>query len=283
MKPVTNEKLPFRNGCITWFTKESPDEIWSDKLRYFAYGVETCPTTGRRHLQGFACMHAPQRLKAWKKVFPGAHIEIMRGTLQQSETYCSKESELIQLGEKPLRNGQRKDLAVFCDEVKKGTKMKDLAAEMPITYVQYHAGLERLQAMFAPSYEHDKVRGVWIYGPPGTGKTTYAAQKYAPYYKKPQNKWWCGYNGEPNIIFDDYDAKDAFGHEFKIWMDKGACSGETKGGKVQLHHHHFVVTSNYSIEECFGNNPLMCEAIRRRCKIIYAAPGKYLSDADVDE
>lgn len=283
MKPVTDEKLPFRNGCITWFTEETPDEIWSDKLRYFAYGIELAPTTGKRHLQGYACMHAPQRLSAWRKVFPGAHIEVMRGTLEQSDAYCSKVSDLIQLGEKPLRNGQRKDLKVFCEELKNGVQLKRLAGEMPQTYVQYHSGLDKLSFMFQPEYYHPTVRGVWIYGPPGTGKSTYAEQKYAPYYKKPQNKWWCGYHGEPNVILDDYDAKDVFGHLFKIWMDKGSCSGETKGGKVQLQHQHFVVTSNYSIEECFGSDSSLCEAVRRRCKIIFAAPGRYLSDVIENE
>jgi hypothetical protein len=56
----------------------------------------------------------------------------------------------------------------------------------------------------------------------------------------------------------------------KIWADHYACTGETKGGTVPLHHTLFIVTSNYSIEELYGSAGVeMVKAIERRFKVIH--------------
>lgn len=50
----------------------------------------------------------------------------------------------------------------------------------------------------------------------------------------------------------------------KIWADKYPCTGETKGGHVNLNHRVLIVTSNYSIEHLFKEDRAMCEAIKTR-------------------
>lgn len=119
------------------------------------------------------------------------------------------------------------------------------------------------------AFTHTTVRGVWIYGPPGTGKSHSARHDYGDdVYIKAQNKWWDGYSGEKIVVLDDYDCKDVLGHYLKIWADRYACTGEVKGATVQLQHEKFIVTSNYSISECFPD-PVMCAAIRRRFEEIH--------------
>jgi len=51
---------------------------------------------------------------------------------------------------------------------------------------------------------------------------------------------------------------DCLSHYLKIWMDKYSCKGEVKGGTTALNHDHFVVTSNYSIKDLFGNKGSDC-------------------------
>lgn len=58
-------------------------------------------------------------------------------------------------------------------------------------------------------------------------------------------------------------------HYLKIWADKWGCTGEIKGGTVQLAHSKFVVTSNYSIEQLFAGKDLTTvQALLRRFEVI---------------
>jgi len=54
----------------------------------------------------------------------------------------------------------------------------------------------------------------------------------------------------------------------KIWTDKWACTGEIKGGTVNLVHKKFVVTSNYHPDDIWNEDPTMLAAIIRRFTII---------------
>lgn len=70
----------------------------------------------------------------------------------------------------------------------------------------------------------------------------------------------------------------------KVWSDKWACTGETKGGTIPLMHHNFIITSQYSIEDIFGpttkeeedtkiseSKRALVDAVRRRFKVIRIA------------
>lgn len=122
---------------------------------------------------------------------------------------------------------------------------------------------------FCDGYEHKEVRGIWIHGKPGLGKSYAVRQAYGKsLYSKPQSKWFDGYNGERTILLDDLDT-NILGHYLKIWADCYACIGEIKGLTVNLLHHRFVVTSNYSIEELFNADTVMAEAVARRFQVFH--------------
>lgn len=264
-KPATT----FRGACLTIFGNEGYSEL-PDGLSYFAYGVETCPTTGRIHLQAFAYSKNAMRLTGWKKIFPTAHIEPMRGNFQENEVYCSKEGKLVEFGQKPMKNGHRRDLTDLCEAIVSGTPLdKVIVKDYAVTFVQYHNGLTKLANLFSTPYEHETVRGFWLWGVPGAGKSHYARTRFSKPYIKAQNKWFDGYQGEKTILLDDYDCGRMLGHYLKIWFDKWSCTGEVKGGTVHLQHHEFVVTSNYSIEEMFPDDFVLQQAIRRRCEVIH--------------
>lgn len=115
-------------------------------------------------------------------------------------------------------------------------------------------------------YNHNNVRGEWFYGEPGTGKSMTARSENAGAYLKSQNKWWDGYAGQEVVIIDDFDkAGECLGHHLKIWSDRYACTGEVKGGTVNLRHKKLIVTSNYRIDEIFSDKQLII-ALERRFK-----------------
>jgi len=213
--PATNENAPFRGACLTIFGE--PPEALPDKLQYFAYAQETCPTTGNKHLQCFAYAARAMRLTGWKKIFKGAHIEEMRGTFAQNEKYCSKEGKLIELGERPMDNGKKRSLQELCTEICQGVQENKRLSEIITqsdgkhTFVQYHSGIKALHAMevseklrkidknFAPTV-------TYIYGAPGSGKTTYVHGHEPRLYECPEYAfygWKDGYSGEEAVLYDN--------------------------------------------------------------------------------
>lgn len=185
---------------------------------------------------------------------------------------------------------------IDAEKNKKGKALKKLSAADVRKYTAKNAfekGLVSFQSLRAynyarqvvmsSEYHHHTNRGLWFYGPPRTGKTRSAYfSKLIPgkRYKKDFSKWFDGYEGEPVIVLDDFDVNGApdsligrFGFFFKKWADRHATTGEIKGGTVELQHQTFIVTSNYSIDECFDPSKpgfgVLNEAIRSRFQEVF--------------
>lgn len=120
-----------------------------------------------------------------------------------------------------------------------------------------------------PSVLPEGLRGQWYWGPPGCGKSFKAYTEYPTAFRKAQNKWWDGYVGQSVVILDDLDllGGQTLGHYLKIWADRYPCTGEIKGGTINLRHDVFLVTSNYLPEDLWPGDLQLVEAIRRRFKI----------------
>jgi len=262
-----------KRWCFTVHDWTPDDEELFQNLEctYIVYGRETGANGDTPHLQGFLTFKQNKRLSALKKVHATAHWEAAKGNSLQASDYCKKEdSDFYERGDPPTP-GKRTDLKAVCDMVKTGTSLQEIASEHPDTWVKFGRGITSLKLILEKPYEHSDVRGIWIHGPPKTGKSHHArlfADAQGGYYNKAQNKWWDGYNGEPCVILDDMD-NDALHHYIKIWGDKWACTGETKGGTINIKHKWFIITSNESIEELFALKPVvMRDAIRRRFREI---------------
>lgn len=69
----------------------------------------------------------------------------------------------------------------------------------------------------------------------------------------------------------DPDRAETLAYNIKLWADRYNCPGETKGGMVALTHKTFIVTSQFTIIQCFGRGKQQehLPAIQRRFQEIH--------------
>lgn len=262
-----------KRWCFTWnnYDEESINTLHTFNAvhcNYLVYGKEVAPTTKTPHLQGFCTLKKKMSLTAIKNALSKSpHFEAAKGTSQQASEYCKKENDFNEFGDVPF-SGRRTDLTEACEMIKNGQSMIEVANLNPETFVKFGRGLRDLALTIQKPYAHDSVRGIWIYGPPGSGKSHMARNLYPEAFLKSQSKWFDGYAMETAIILDDLDS-NVLGHHLKIWSDKYACTGETKGGTVALQHKVFIVTSNYHPSDLWPDDAIMTSAICRRFDIVH--------------
>jgi len=259
-----------RRYCFIWNNYDGESIMalhlfWKNSCKYMVYGKEV-GAEGTPHLQGFFTLKKLYRIAGLRKEGLSCHLEPTKGTSLQAADYCKKDGDYVEFGTPPTP-GKRTDLEEACQALKDGATMADLALSHPTQVVKFGRGLTQLKLLIDKPYQHDSVRGLWYVGAPGTGKSHKARADNPGAYVKAQSKWWDGYAGEEVVVLDDLDT-NVLGHYLKIWADKYACTGETKGGTVNLRHQKFIVTSNYTIESLWPEDLEMQHAIKRRFKVI---------------
>ena len=244
-------------------------------FKYLAFSEETGSKNGTPHLQGFCVRTNSATLASMKKWMPGAHFEIMRGSFLQNEVYCSKQSELIEFGTRPMSQTDKGDA-----EKERWRRIQSLTLsgdwatlkeEEPQVAVVHLQKLEKFKARFQDKLnDSDELRNYWIYGPPGTGKS-YTPRQWCRenghgLYVKDQNLWWCNYRQQTHVLIDDFNPEWIGKHRLKVWSDYYEFPAQIKGGGMSIRPKTLFVTSNYSIEQVFPpeKDRNLYEAIKRR-------------------
>lgn len=267
---MSGNRTRCRQWCFTInnYTKSEYDLAVALECKYLVVGKEV-GESGTPHLQGYVWFKKQYLRSTVSKIFPRAYLTPAKGTPQQASDYCKKDGDYFEKGTLTTQQGKRNDLIAACDLIKEGGTLSNVASVYPSTYVRTYRGLAAFALTVQEPYVHDDVRGEWYVGEPGTGKSRHAREHNPGAYLKSQNKWFDGYEGQHVIILDDLDRGGIpLGHHLKIWTDRYSCTGETKGGTVNLRHRKFIVTSNYSIEDLWADDEMMKNALLRRFKVI---------------
>ena len=137
-------------------------------------------------------------------------------------------------------------------------------------YARYRIYAKERLCELKPHNRYDgdlRDKNVWIYGDPGTGKSVsarYCDERHI--YLKNMDKWWDGYEDHKVVLIEDVDPITCkeFANEMKKWCDRFSFRAECKGSHVIVNPVDFnlIVTSNYSIDECFSRKDAI--AIKRR-------------------
>lgn len=129
-----------RRWCFTEHDVDDQDpHTWlKDGVKYIHWQLEEAPGTGKEHYQGFIVFDKQKRLTAVKKISPTAHWEVMKGTLSQNLTYCSKAETRTAgpwtVGELPGESGERTDIHELKRRLDEGTDFAVLQEENPLYF-----------------------------------------------------------------------------------------------------------------------------------------------------
>lgn len=241
---------------------------------YIIYGREICPKTGRPHLQGYFYWKGKKKGLALIKAFPGTQFRVAYGDSSQNFVYCTKSSDIFESGKKPMDQAQKgkasKDMWSDIIKYAKAGNIDAIEEEYPSVFFNKQREITQVyhnhMAKTVPETRDGEMSGVWIVGPPGCGKSS-SAREMCPngYYSKSGNdKWWCGYEYQDDVIIDDFDPTvNDMSYHMKLWTDRYKVKVEPKNGFAFINPKRFIVTSNYTMEQCF-KDPSTLESIKRR-------------------
>lgn len=263
------------NWVFTCFDVDAITEL-PEGIRYIYFGREICPDTQRPHLQGFLNTIKKRRLNGVQSLLPAhCHLERMRGSLEQNITYCGKDGQVTEFGDKPLSRkevGEKNSAA--SKEVISFAELGDherIKEKHPGLYLRYFSTLKKIEADYLTSLPKKKLEhtdNFWIWGEAGSGKSLLAEELCGTtdeeVHDHLNSKWWNGYHGQPNVIFEDLHYTMPFINTYlKIWADRKPFNAQIKGTSFKIRPKRLVVTSNHSIERCI-TDPDDLKAFQRR-------------------
>lgn len=254
-KQAPNKGISF---CFTDFLphniNKGYDDIFDDfkdVIRGIAWGVETCPTTKKKHNQGYIQMYKQCRYTAIQKMFKSkCNFSVMKGSILQNEIYCSKECNYKKRG-LFISRGYRSDLHNIKDDLKNGATMYDIMENYTGDFVRYATGITKMKSLI------DKKKGlVWrdvdviaLYGKAGSGKTSSVMKEHG--YENVftlDSKWastnfWGDYDGESVLLIDDFNGWVQYSYLLRV-LDGHPLQLNIKGGSTYAMWTKVYITSN---------------------------------------
>lgn len=298
-----------KNGHMVWLALTSMfDEGLCHRIRA---QQEEGGTTGARHFQMFLQFKKKITLAGLKRVFrtPRIHWEPRKKTARQADDYCGKDDTALewcycasdkcmfkfggeaerQQGARSLSWGELKETPGevihqnIIDMYHGGASNAEVATTFPSQWVSKYKGYEKLAQYFQEERTRENPRGmphvVVFFGPTGVGKTQRARfwldsmkDLGRPFFvKKGNNKWWDGYQGERNVLINEFDPDAKAGmclHDFLEVCDWGSPPIEVKGSMTTLNADIIVFTSNKNPREWYKDDPYFANQVLRRITYI---------------
>nr|QXP07608.1 MAG: replication associated protein [Arizlama virus] len=261
-----------RGWCFTYNEHDEQTEKILERLvpesngllKYLLYGVESAPTTGHKHLQGYLYCKNPCSFKRMKATLPGSpHIEAAKGSPEQNKTYCSKEGNWKEFGELP-QQGKRTDIEAIRTMIEEGKNMQKIC-EVATSFQSIRFAEKLMTYKPMPAPKEREVR--WYWGPTGTGKTRAAMEEAAAlgdtWISMATGKWWDGYYGQKYVILDDYRSDFCPYHVLLRITDRYPYRVETKGGSTWLEAEIIWITSPYPPNETYKTIEDKDQLVRR--------------------
>lgn len=245
------------------FTVANPDGLIdadaAEGLVYLVYQQEVSHETLLSHFQGY-CEWANEitRSTVQRRLdIDGAHCEIRKGTQEQAIAYCTKEDTRVDgpwtFGTPMAGRGRRLDLEDLRLAIRSGSSDLEVADAHFSSFIRYNRGIKEYKRLVQPVRAW-KTEVIVCYGKPGTGKSKWVQQQAPNAYWKPRSQWWCGYEGQSDVVMDDYYGWLPFDTLLRV-LDEYPLLVETKGAQAQFMAKRIFITSNKLPDEWYHPDP----------------------------
>lgn len=238
-------KYQARGWALTLFNYSEEDyNAWKaleddERVRWMIFGKEICPKSKKPHLQGAIFLHRKTTMKGLKKILGRKDVHCSNwyaGDLHGADdnaAYCSKDGvDVHEFGERP-HPGKRVDLQAIREIVDEHKSMRSVL-QVASNYQQLQIAKVCLTYVDPPKRPDLEV--YWFWGPTGCGKSFTASEEAGPdvYRCHSSNQWWDGYDGQLNVIIDDYRRDFCKFHDLLRLLDKYPMQAPIKGAYVPL-------------------------------------------------
>lgn len=286
-------------GCRKWtlcLNNYTPEELesWKEEIsERCAYGVVGFEKgeSGTPHLQAYVEYKNARRWKTVKTIFGNrCHIEVKTKncTNVHSANYCKKgeqshdewtnknteghnfglNANFWEHGTLVAENqGCRNDLKAIAEAIQEdGNNIRELVSHDLIINKQQFDTAEKLMKYYEEPRD-DKPEIWWLWGESGVGKTkgAYDLCKLKPWVSKGDLKWFDGYDGHEDVIFDDFRYDHCEFSTLLRLLDRYEFSVPIKGSFRQWKPKRIFITTPQSIRETYQwmNSKELKQLIRR--------------------
>lgn len=266
------------------FTHNNADCGWRPQwdpntMSYIVWEVETAPTTGRKHIQGYVRMKERRTISVLKLMMRCSelHLEIAKGSEQQNREYCTKDrakgAEYDEQGEflpeQGGRQGKRTDLSEVTEAIKQGMPLATLADKYPNQWVKYHAGLKSLALLIGPTPPTRRpVSTMILWGPSGVGKSHRIRTAYPEaFIVLPGRDPFGNYANQTTIVFEEFNPQEWPIRKMNVLLDVWSCDLDSRyNNKKPFWDKVFILSNSPSTTFYSMETPELQAAFQRRIK-----------------
>ena len=269
--PAVSQSRRFR-FTLNNFTQEDLDALVcrdfgsGNRVTYICYGLETAPTTGTPHVQGYLETEKKTTYTGVQRFRTAAYF-VCNKSAEQNKTYCFKlregdtQNEITFEQGEPMRPGQRNDLNAIGEQIVAGVRPEAIAEENPGMYTRYFRGLHALRAAVIdrPRDKATPKDVIVLFGPTGTGKTRTAIEQltelYGSYYlwDPTMHPWWDGYDNHRGVLIDEFRGQVPFSVIIRL-LDRYRMTVQVKGGTRQFVADTIYITSPKHPDEWYKDD-----------------------------
>ena len=251
----------------------------SDFPEYVVYsrGQREIGAGGFDHWQFFIQCKSPVRLSKLKRWIGDGHWEPARS--EHAINYVWKEDTRVEgsqfeHGSRALKRNSHSDWDIIRERALAGDITNiDIPGDV---FIRYYSQLKYNPFLFR-SIAKDFARPtpmqrscVVYWGSTGLGKSRRAWHEAGndAYVKDPLTKWWEGYQGQANVIIDEFRGIISIAHILR-WLDRYPVNVECKGGSTPLRTTRYWITSNIHPRSWYPElDEPTYKALERRMEII---------------